>query len=359
MISRFAHRLQRIELFSYVAASIALFLGIWYAFYRLPFLQHTVQMTHTWASSASLWESIEGVLTMTFLDYPSQPMLSLFVLAGLIVLLRTPEENKHCWIIISAIICLVIYNVSTLPEPNFVKHFLGGFWYADHHRTSAVCVVPLICLASAGLGHILLVGFNYLIGQLKLNTDRHDVMPLFAALALACLIVIIYITQNDSALRSISSKVDRENNSAVNHVFGYDEQQFTEKTIALVGEDALVINYPYDGSMYSYSVYGMRTLYRYDRNYLWETETVDSRLIREHLSEIESNSEVQEAVVRTNAHYVILYDQGEDVYGTRVEGALDNMDWGGILAINAETPGFELVMHEGDMYLYRIMLLQE
>ena len=353
-VTKATNRDTRIMRLVFLAFATLSFLGIWLVFYKLPFLQFMVHMTHNWLHTMPLPESSLRLITMEFIDYPAQPLLSVLTVAGLLQLLRDEKSKDSRWIVVSALICASIYLVSTLPEPNEFKHFVSGFWYTDHHRTSAVCVIPFICLSSFGLGS-LLDAVAGMVSESRMKVgERGYVEPLVGLLLVSALAAGSAITNEGSAWRYVSKRIDNENNSAVNHVFSYDEQLFTEEVVELIGEDVLVINYPYDGSMFAYSVYGMRTLYRLDRNYQWSTETPDSRLIREHLSEIATNPEVQEAVNRTGASYVVLFDQGDDVSGTRVEWPDGDIDWDGIIAINETTPGFELVLHEGDMYLYRI-----
>ena len=60
-----------------------------------------------------------------------------------------------------------------------------------------------------------------------------------------------------------------------------------------------------------------------------------------------------------NAHYVLLLDQGDNMVDKDGSGKLFTWDWysyqwEGLRTITDDTPGFEVVLSEGDMRLYRI-----
>ena len=81
-----------------------------------------------------------------------------------------------------------------------------------------------------------------------------------------------------------------------------------------------------------------------------------SRTIRQRLCDVASDAEVQDAVNKTGAQYLLILDQGDlDTEDHRRHNVTYNSDqWVGIEAITDDTPGFEPVLSEGDMRLYRI-----
>ena len=68
--------------------------------------------------------------------------------------------------------------------------------------------------------------------------------------------------------------------------------------------------------------------------------------------------QVQQAVENLGIEYVIMLDQGHEPYWRKWSASpLDNND--SFERINADTPGFELVLSEGDMHLFRILPTDE
>ena len=64
---------------------------------------------------------------------------------------------------------------------------------------------------------------------------------------------------------------------------------------------------------------------------------------------------MQEAVESIGAEYVLQLDQGEpDVESPRLFTYENGKKWRGIDGIRDDTPGFEVVLAEDDMRLYKI-----
>ena len=77
------------------------------------------------------------------------------------------------------------------------------------------------------------------------------------------------------------------------------------------------------------------------------------------MDEIAFDPEVRDAAERAGIRYVLLLDQG---YGENLVGdgatvythGYEKKDWGGVTGVTDETPGFETILAEDDMRLYRI-----
>ena len=84
-------------------------------------------------------------------------------------------------------------------------------------------------------------------------------------------------------------------------------------------------------------------------------ETAESELIRTSLHEIGDNGAVRQAVASVGARYLLVldgYGWDEDIY-TALGDYWPNM-WSG-LEVTDETPGFEVVLADGPLRLYRIV----
>ena len=132
----------------------------------------------------------------------------------------------------------------------------------------------------------------------------------------------------------------------------YQETDFMESVHHLVGNE-LVINQPFDGSVFGYGVTGLRCYYRYFSGYGSSGESWQSRVIRQRLYNIANDPQVQEAVESVGARYVLVMSTDERK-STFVNDTYDASKWRGINYITDDTPGFELVLEENGYKLYRI-----
>ena len=89
-------------------------------------------------------------------------------------------------------------------------------------------------------------------------------------------------------------------------------------------------------------------------------ETAESRIIRNSLRNVADNVYVQNAVRSIGAQYVLQLDQGEPgLESPHLFPYEDGEKWRGIDGIRDDTPGFEVVLAEGDMRLYKITAVEE
>ena len=130
-------------------------------------------------------------------------------------------------------------------------------------------------------------------------------------------------------------------------IFSPNEREFTKKAAKITQGD-LVVNSPFDGSMFAYQAYGMNTMFRSART----PATTESENIRLDLSNYEANSPTRQAVNSTGAKYVLQLDAGHAPFTTN--WPYHNTDWVGIDSVNDSSAGFELVLSDQDMKLYRI-----
>lgn len=77
------------------------------------------------------------------------------------------------------------------------------------------------------------------------------------------------------------------------------------------------------------------------------------RTMQAGLYEYATNPEVAQAVKDSGAKYVMLLDEGHLPYHVDWPEYIPE-NWTGITNIDENTPGFELVLSEGDMRLYKI-----
>ena len=67
-----------------------------------------------------------------------------------------------------------------------------------------------------------------------------------------------------------------------------------------------------------------------------------------------TNDEVRQTLEDLDAHYVMLLDDPSSDNPTKTSLRYEEDSWKGIETITENTPGFKLILSEGDMRLYEI-----
>ena len=103
----------------------------------------------------------------------------------------------------------------------------------------------------------------------------------------------------------------------------------------------------------------METVYRGYFSYGGDSEKPESILLRTSLVDIAYDDDVKEAARLMNVGYVLKLDSGglgaEESTLDDDQAVYAESEFQGINSINDDTPGFDLVLSEGDMRLYRIV----
>lgn len=335
---------------------------IWFACFKAPFMQSVVNFN--WGSWLDLSESLYNVVVLAMGDYPApQPLVALFAFAGI---LYTCSNRKYLWLSVSYITILSIYVVCASHD-GAIKQLLAGFWYTDSNRIAAMAVysgIPVFCL---GLSAIIALIQNLINSTLK-SLHSTTFSPLAINLA-SCLVIFVLIffpfyPKNNSlhdatAFGNIQNRLIGINDQAAINLLDQSERDFLSEVKNIVGDD-LVINSPGDGSLFAYSLYDLNTYYRAVSNfknttsYSGTSETEASFLIRTSLDNISSEEAVSAATKSTGAKYVLILGSGEREVRTYNSLSYDPYDWKGIDTIDANTPGFSLLLEEDGMKLFSI-----
>ena len=336
------------------ALALAAIAGIWMALYNAPFLASVVQ--HTWLPYADTFEAFQDALVCGFMAEGSQVVLAALVVVGAV---GTLWQRRYLWLSFSYAFACMIFVVNGYSDGP-LKHIFGGFWYTD----------PWRCGAMASLIGIFLVAFGLwtswrLICWAMARAKRVPLASSASVGVAACLALLAVLgstfpgvaapgSQSGAiAFRSVLSGLRTEASTA--EVYDGAEKAFVQQVKQTVPADALIINVPDDGSAFAFAADDLRTYFRYTREYDVSSETPESRIIRNSLRTIADNGYVQEAVESIGAEYVLQLDQGEpDVESPHLFTYENGKKWRGIDGIRDDTPGFEVVLAEGDMRLYKI-----
>ena len=132
-----------------------------------------------------------------------------------------------------------------------------------------------------------------------------------------------------------------------------EEDAFVKKAVELIGEGALVINVPSDGSCWS-RVEGINTYFQALVRQ-WKGGAEESKILRTQLRDISTSEEVQRLVndprraLRADARRYRKRPSHHDDHPLKRE------NWRGIRTIGRADAGFKLLLSEDDMRLYEIV----
>ena len=334
-----------------IAAAFVVFVCIlWMTLLNSSFLY---SLTHF------LWDwTVDPLTALTFvatlglrLQIPQYFLGGAFII-GLIYCLR---KKEYRWIAASALLFCVIFFANACGDPE-TKRLFAGFWYTDPERSSALVATAVFPITSAG---IYLVAKALSIPLSKLPRLRSQPSIVMGVCLMVILVVFGYANFKSSRLLNpdeLTSFGVTEAELALANVPEHsllldgDEISFIEEVREIAGEDTLVINMPYDGSVYAWASGNINTYYKSHLNESRETE--QSVVIRDHLDEIASNDKVKEAVRETGARYVLKLHQDPKSNYDRNKWSPD--DWEGIDSIADDTEGFRAVLSDDDLRLYEI-----
>lgn len=336
------------------ALALAVIAGIWMALYNAPFLASVVQ--HTWLPYADMFEAFQDALVCGFMADGSQVVLAALVVVGAV---GTLWQRRYPWLSFSYTFACMIFVVNGYSDGP-LKHIFGGFWYTDPWRCGAMASLIGIFLSAFGLWTSWRLVCWAVARAKKVSLASSTSVGVAACLALLVVLgstfpgVAAPGSQSGAiAFRSVLSGLRTEASTA--EVYDNAEKAFVQQVKQTVPADALIINVPDDGSAFAFAADDLRTYFRYTREYDVSSETPESCIIRNSLRTIADNGYVQEAVGSIGAEYVLQLDQGEpDVESPHLFTYENGKKWRGIDGIRDDTPGFEVVLAEGDMRLYKI-----
>lgn len=299
------------------------------------------------SSYASTSQAVIDFINFGYRNSVSQWPLTILVCFGILAALLT---NQHLWLLPCLVYFGVGYALSSSVPANVLTDFLTGFWYNDVDRIAANCVFILIPLAT--------LGFCFLIDLVCKAIDKCDVRTSMISygVALACCLAIVFAPSHIDAGNgwvntAFGSRANRLYELSTTAVSLTDEEiSFLHRCKDVVG-DSLVLNNPYDGSAFAYVAADLNIA----RRQFFASTSGDNLIIDRHLSKISWSRAVRNAVKAAGAQYVLQLDQSNDSEATFYGAFYSPKKWSGILSIDESTPGFECILSDGDMRLYKIV----
>lgn len=345
------------------ALLIVLALCVWCFVHGLSFMKPIV--TFIWAWSPTLDQLLSNILSGGLLLGIPQ-----YVFAGLcfLGLVRVLKSSYSSWLALSFLEFGSMYVLAGIGS-TALKSLVSGFWYTDPERLAAMLGISMASLAPFGLALCseLVGGF---LGKCFARMSK-GLGFLLAPVPWVMLVgfAAAFVHANyaplewcvgmpaDTAWSQNCYELNRNYAKAFPNLYTEEERSFVLRVKALVGDD-LVLNHPYDGSTFAYSVDGLNLFYPY-RTGVGESET--SYTIRHNLNQYSTNELVQKAVKKTGARWILLLGQEDFTPSSNGKwlqspcGAYRARDWSGFLGLS-EVPGkLDLALQEGSCRLFKVL----
>lgn len=320
--------------------------------YMLPFLHGLTRFK--WPAAITVPDAIGDVLLQSNQQSPVSIILAALVLCGIFFAAR--KSDKRWLVLLYAIFaCLYVLDASTNSR---LKNYVVGWWYTDSHRVLAMFATISYFLATLGMGRLV-----------STIAKRRDSLGFKSALSFgmpAVALVLTLVPSFSMGTLSVQTPMGAMRESIHSYYTLYMDDQttllskpeydFMQEASEITGDD-LVFNIPKDGSAFAYQSSGMKALTPWSTDGIWLDDT-NIRLLQRGFDDIATNSSVRRAAEALGIKYVLMLDQGHEPYHG-FWGDYSNANWKGVLDIEEDTPGFELVMAEDDMKLYRVLSEEE
>ena len=349
-------------------------LVIWSVFYYVLIVRG-VALNFWWSAYSSLQDAILHALGMDFigLSYAGgelvspQPILSICVLVGAV---WTFKHKQARWMV-SAFMYLSVLCIFIITFDVPLKGYLSGFWYTDPFRIAASCVIMAIPLAALGLATLAEAALETFDSwrekasqaQTKAQTCVFCnvwAKPLIAGAVIACVVVLNYVVpmpnlkSEEPIPAATAFKQASEKAYGDHYILTSEELEFLRRVELTVPAGAVIANLPQDGSLWAYGTNDLHVLWRFPNGYD-ASERPASAILRKRLNRIASDPEVLQTVRDLNVQYVLILNNVVD-YSNAVTSTYKPGTFRGITQITDTTPGFEVVLEEGSMRLYKITL---
>lgn len=331
---------------------VLLVIVFWTALFESPSLAGVVWFN--WPALIGKAQALANILLLSYKNSNAQILLGIIVVIGVLFAIRS---KRYRWLVVSYALMCVIYffDVST---DGFVKHYLAGFWYSDQYRVAANAAffaMPLACLGMCAVYE----GIVSLVSKTALHRVRKWRPLTGCGIAFVLIVLCFYPSFDipgyfhvDTAFGGLRAEMKETFTLENGRMLTTEEYEFSEEVAQTIEADSILANVPMDGSTCLTGLFGIRTL----NNGVWHIPNAESAtgIVRLRLNEYAEDADVQQAVRSLGLDYVIQLDQGENSEQSRYY-SYGPGDWIGIESIDEDTPGFRLVLQEGDMRLYEIL----
>lgn len=301
--------------------------ALWVLAFNLPMMRDVV--SYYWDPIASPANELLGIATLNYIGLAPQYILAAILLIGIPALFI--KQKKEAWIAFSYLISVFVLFIATTQSDTYLKHFISGFWYTDYHRIAAlvsICAIPIATIGLDCLYNLIATVIGNLLNNKRTSKTISDVVVAF-------LILMMFLSPNPNDSNNAFYELQKKGKERVEQnqaFYSSDEQTFIEKIKETVLPDELILNNPFDGSALAYAFDDLNVYYRYVHEY-----GVDSVKGADPLYDPDFNAQ----------YYLTLGDS------TPLKQYQSN-DWQLLESIDESTSGFDVILEDGNMKLYKI-----
>ncbi len=324
---------------------------IWFLMTKASFLQGVINFH--WPSFTYIFDAVWRSFSFSFNENAPCILLACLVVLGSLCALGKRSLRSYFFVYLFSVLLFVV----DATQDGFIRHFLTGFWYTDQYRVAAMVALFSIPLSTLGLDFILNKTQDTFSAPGGIDRSSNFLPQVFCVVLIAC--GLFWPESVNSAVGNYSPVSFVK--SVYNYMYSINDvdNNLTADELAFLGEvkqitgDELIINNPFDGSVYGYATSDLNLMYRKFSSF-GKGETVASKQIRHGLDCISYNSAIAHSVKQAGAKYLLVLDCGENEReGVDMPG-YHKSGWTGIDSIDDSTPGFSLILSEKDMRLYSI-----
>lgn len=354
----FERQLLRIQSISvkfayYASRGIVLFAVavIWFLMTKASFLQGVIHFN--WPSFTYIFDALWRAFSFSFNESAPCILLACLVVLGSFCALGNRSYRGYFFVYLFSIMLFVV----DATQEGFIRHFLTGFWYTDQYRVAAMTALFSIPLSTLGLDLILRKVQSAFSVSVEIDRSARYFPQAFCIVLIAC--GLFWPESVNPSINNYSPVGFTK--SVFNYMYSiYDaDNNLTSDELAFLGDvkqiagDELIVNNPFDGSVYGYATNDLNLMYRKFSSF-GKGETKAGKQIRHKIDRVSYDSGVASVVEQSGAKYLLVLDydengrEGVDMPGYHKSG------WVGIDSVDDSTPGFSLVLSEKDMRLYSI-----
>ena len=334
-----------------VLKHFAISAAIWIALFVCPAFRGVV--SYNWPATVSWQQAIFNILTMSFTSNNKiQALFAILIICGLFSLLSSRDK----WLAGPYLFSCFAYLVSVSSE-GLVKHLIAGFWYTDPDRLAAQVAIFSIPVAAAGFDY-LFVRFAEGIKQKAKGVcsgANGKLLPVAFSIVVVCIVTTPNIWANgygqiSTAFGSLADSIAYLRSDSFEPILSNQEISFADRVKAITGTDALILNIPDDGSSLLYGLDNLNVMYK--RGLTIKDDSTSDRSIRNRLDKLADDESVSQALQATGAKYILILDKDTS---SGFFHTFQKKEWKGFYRLDSETKGVELLLHEDDCYLYKIL----
>ena len=332
-------------------------------------MQNIVTFQYDRDNGLGLFNTLYDTLSLGLVASYPQWFLAALALIGILIFVA---RRDILLLFPPAFFAIAYYCARAFSNP-FPRQYIAGFWYSDPVRLAAcltIFLTPFVSLGLASLIRLLVRVVGELAGmhdKAAIGKSAKTAVALILLATATCYLYFPNYSQNiwnedkrtKTPIGIMKQRISNEYDTEREQVYSTEEREFVQKAASLIPEGALVLNQPHDGSVFAYGLDGLNTYFRSAGTFDY-SDTAET--IRQGADKIATDKDVQDAVKSTGAEYLILLDQGvayED--GKWLSTYYDSYVpyWDGLNKVTDETPGYELILADGDMRLYKITATED